>query len=276
MKSVLSFKEFLAESSHKKSISVEEAIKLINEHCRDTKEPLWRGMNRQGNDAYILHGEESERKSANTQNFYTVVFDKFLPVEGYPRRGNSIILANDYYTARGFGTVFAVFPYDDVPIGVCVSHDLWHSGSFQIGDSEDILPVHRWNDFWRECGLSDKSFEEFVSGIKEKMAQHKAKSEPKDDSTEEETRSDAESDFDAGKMLTDIFKTPDNVIPFLKKAYSVDTFNFKLATTKTIKSIKGDRELWISGKCVAIEKDVWDRMQKDQHDEDEASDEDED
>lgn len=244
---MITFKQFLVEAGkHKTEISVEEAIKLINTHCRDAmKEPLYRGMTPES-DAFILHGEASKRSSANTSNYYTVILDHFLPPHGYPKRSESIILADNFGTARGFGTVYAVFPYDGVKIGVCSADDLWYSPHFKVGNAEESYRIENWNGVWREYGLSSSSYEEFVASIKEKMAE----------------------DTKVARMLTDIFGTPDNVEPALKKAYSPETLDMNLATTKDIEEYRGGEghELWIGGKCVAIEYKTWQRMQKDETD----------
>lgn len=237
---MIGFKEFLAESAHKQELELAEAIKLIETHCKDALKSgrqLYRGMT-PGSDAYALHGEASTRKSANTTNYYTVILDHFLPEQGYPKRSASIILANGFDTARGYGSVYAIFPYDNVPIGVCDGSDLWDS-ELDVGNAGDKMRIDRWNRVWQEYGLSADSYESFVASIKDKMEEGKA----------------------VGRMLTDIFESPDGIEPALKKAYSAKNLKMNLATTKTINDFDFERELWIGGKCIAIQWNIWAQLQ---------------
>lgn len=257
---MITFKQFLAEAgAHKQVITVDEAVKLINTHCRDAlknRRQLYRGMTPDG-DAFALHGEASKRRSANTQNYYTVVMDHFLPAFGYPKRSESIILANNLDTARGFGRVYAIFPYDGVPIGVCSSDDLWYTPEFTVGNAGDEMRIQSWNKVWDEYGLSPASYEQFVESIKTKM--------------EGGVSPNAER---TARMLRDIFGSPENVERVLRKAYSPQTLDLHLATTKTIDDYSGDRELWIGGKCIAIERTMWEKMKQDDHDDELAPEDD--
>lgn len=250
---MITFKEYLAESQHKQEIELAEAIKLINTHCKASKnQPLFRGMNG-GQDAYILHGDASTRKSANTSNHYTVILDHFLPELGYPKRSKSIILSNNYSTARGFGDVYCILPYDDVKIGVCATSDLWFSPRFKIGNYHSEFRIEQWNQVYRDNGIDALSYEDFVSSIKEKL----------------ETGT-------ADDRLKEMFPDPDNIEETLKQAYNPETLELKLETPASMGKYEEDdaRELWIGGKCIAIKKDVWYRMQKDEHDDEPAPEDD--
>lgn len=253
---MITFKQFLAEAgAHKTKIDAAEAVRLINAHCRDAlanKEPLYRGMRGTDSDGFILHGEASKRHSANTSNYYTIILDHFLPADGFPKRSESIILANNSGTASGFGEeVYAIFPYDGVKIGICYGSDLWFSPSFKIGNSDRKNQINDWNETWEYHDLPSTSYEDFVRAIKERIG----------------TGYDKKSKWYSS--LAEIFGTASNVEPALKEAYSSDTLKMELATSKTIDNYENkSHELWISGKCVAIRLSEWRKMQagNDDHD----------
>lgn len=228
------------EPSHRRSILIERAEELIKSHCKDAsfRRPLWRGFSGK-DEAYLIHAETSTRSSANTSNHYTIILDHFLPNLGYPKRSASIILANNENkrAASGFGTVYAIFPYDDVKIGVCEDRDIWFTTNFYIGLSARPQSIEHWNTFFNDAGISDFSFEDLVNSIEETITNE---------------------DDEYYHLMIKIFgKDPDNIVPILKQAYSAKNLNMNLATTKTIHLFKGPRELWIGGKCIAIREDIW-------------------
>ena len=251
---MITFKEFLTESDHKPSLDAAEAIRLINTHCRDAlrnKQMIYRGMTNNGEQAFAIHGEAGGRSSKNTRNYYTVILDHFLPRDGYPKRSKSVICANDKYTARGFGTAYMLFPYDGVKIGVCDTSDLWFSPTFKVGNADEEMRIDSWNAVWAEYGLSSNSYEDFVASIKNKMRRGSVG--PDSENT--------------ARMLRVIFGDEDNIEPALEKAYNPKTLGMHLATPDTIDEYRNrERELWISGKCIAILPGVFEKMQKDDHD----------
>jgi len=241
------FKEFLlAEEEaarYKKSIPARDVEKMLNEHCKDAMKlfhrPIWRGMT-SGSDAMIIHGEAGGRTSANTSNYYTVIMDKFLPYFGYPKRSKSIICANNEnkdYT-RGFGARYAIFPYDDVSIGVCQSYDLWETPSFKIGKCPDKRSIESWNSFYRRNGLSPDSWEEFKDSLEEKM----------------------QGDSEESHNLLEWFGPIEKISSVFEQAYSPENLGLELTNSANIDKIRGSHELWIGGPCIAISQDVWDEM----------------
>lgn len=240
---MITFKQFLDEAKdHKKDLDIGKVVEMLEAHCSDAlknEKLLYRGMT-PGKPAYILHGEVSTRKSANTTNYYTVILDNFLPYDGYPKRSGSIILSNAKYVAEGYGTPYVVFPFDGVKIGVCAKVDMWFSPPFTVGESGDTLTIKGWNEVWSEYGIDSSSYLAFVDDIKSKI----------NDGSK------------VGGMLADIFVDKSNVEPAIEEAYSAKSLGLELATTKTIENYDGNRELWIGGQCIAIHPDMWKHVQE--------------
>lgn len=229
------FKDFLREAKHRQDISVEKALELIQTECKDMNflEPLWRGTQNAKEDAYLIQGELGGRSSANTSNHYTVLMDHFLVPKGFPAREKSIIVTTDKSYAQGYGQIYAIFPFDGVPIGVCDAEDIWHL-KIKIGDSQE-RKINYWNDTFDDNGIPDYSYEDMVAGIK--------------DALEDE-------EDEAHDKMTDIFGYPGRVEDALRRAYTPPSLDVSLKTTKQLKTL-GRNELWLSGKCVALHYDVW-------------------
>ena len=242
------FKEFIREARHREDISIEKAIELLEKHCGEAykhfDEPLWRGSRRMTEDAYLVSGEDGNRTSANTKNYYTLVMDHFLPELGYPKRSKSIIMGNtkNLEYVQAYGTTYAVFPYDGVKIGVCEHEDLWYS-KIQVGNEKHPMTVEQLNRRFYGFDLDDSTYQDFKNSIITKM-------------------NDTSS---IQSIVTGMFgKDPSKVESILKAAYSPESLKLHLATTSDIKKYDDNkRELWIGGKCIAIKRATWLKMMED-------------
>jgi hypothetical protein len=261
---VITFKQFFVEMEvvgtppHRKPIDPTKAMEMIIEHApaslKHKDQPLWRGMSGTG-EAYIINPAESGRKSANTWNYYTMIFDHLLPEE-FPRRGKSIIAANtaNLGYAGSFASnskdgknrgLYAIFPYDDTKIGTTLKgrYDIWGI-PVQIGDEQ--LRLNHWNDIFKEAGLSETDYDDFVMRIEEIISNE---------------------DAPQYQTFIDLF-TPGEVDEQIRKAYVTDLVGTHLAarTGATIGPeavSRDDAEMWIGGPCIAVRHDVYDDMVKD-------------
>ncbi len=240
----MKLKELLNEARHREDISIEKAIELIRANCKDAlknvENPMWRGF-RGREDAYLIQADLGERASKNTSNYYTIILDKFLPKQGYPKRSKSIICGNnknlDY--AEGYGAVYALFPYDGVPIGICHERDIWETKRFVIGDAPRARSIEDWNSVFERSALSDDTYENFKEDIIKHM------------------------DIHPGSEIEQIFKRPENIDMYLEAAYSPGSLNFDLTTTAMMDQYEDkDRECWLGGKCVAIQYGTWKKTSK--------------
>lgn len=213
---------------YKTDIENEETVwELLNKHCKDALGtlPIVRGMSAMDNGFGIIHGAAGKRVSANTSNHYTVILDAVLPKE-FPKRSASIICGNwkNRHYASGYGRDYAIIPFDGVKIGVCPGRDIFDT---EIELSQHprarIMPINRWNDFYRDRDISDKSFANLIRDFKSYLAEND---------------------------LWDL--DPKTIKDVIAKAYSEP---FKLATTATAEIYNdGEKhEVWIGGKCIAID-----------------------
>lgn len=242
------FKQFITEA-HKSSISIEEAVTLLNSSCADAMsnrklriQPILRGSMEPGNNScFVYHGESSSRTSRHGKNFYTVILDEVLT--DYPKRSRSIICGNfankkhvlNYakshpLTGEMTGTLYAIVPFDGVQIGVCPEHDMWDTPITMVGETHD---AHDWNELFEYFDVVDTSFEALISSL------------------EAAVKNGKEIQGYWGTRTIKKFANV-NIREEIIRGYS--SANFSLATTADAGKITASwpKEVWISGKCVAI------------------------
>lgn len=244
----MNFAKFIFESTHKKELSREDAIKLIKEHC-DTEKVLYRGMS--GDDYfYKIKGEDGQRVSANTSNHYTIILDKLIAEKDskYPLRSRSIICTDNKADATQFNeNTYVILPFKNVVFGKVNAADLW-AKRVKLGGIN--LPIEYWNDMFNDAGISSVSYDKLIDDLEKLLEADKV--EDKDYTEDDLSYSDAIEylylafDFDAK-----------NVRPYIEKAYSPDTLGFEFVTIETNRFKRTSSEYWISGDCVAVIYDIW-------------------
>lgn len=209
-----------------------EVWELLNKHCKDAigTLPIVRGMNTFKKGFGIIHGEAGGRESRNTSNHYTVILDAVLPKD-YPKRAKSIICANwkGRYHAKNYGTLHAILPFDGVKIGVCPEDDMFGT---EVTLGNKTQAISRWNSFYYNQDITDSSYKALISDFKDVLKRK------------------------------DLFGLDENTIAqTIAEAYVKP---FKLATTKTaeIYNDGGPHELWIGGKCIAIELSLYRKVMR--------------
>ena len=249
------FKEFIREARHREDISIEKTMELLEANCKDAMEnfdsPLWRGSRQMSEESYLVTGEAGGRRSANTQNYYTLILDHFLPNYGYPKRSKSIICANNSNRgyAMGYGTLYAIFPYDGVKIGVCPDKDMWYT-HVTVGEAKTKM-IKDWNEIFRSLDINDDSYVDFKNSVISTMNSDKMKN-----------------GHHSGVLyLLDAFgSNPTKVETVLKDAYNPEGMKMHLATSADIGKYEDKaREIWISRKCIAIRADIWEKMSDDRN-----------
>lgn len=135
-------KTFLNESSFCTKITDDEKIlKILNTKCaknwkhikdRGSIEymKIWRGDPELDDDKVYLFEGKSTRKSANTTNYYTLMFSEILPSwKNIPKRNKALICSTEQATAQtysGDNNSFLVVPYDSTIIAQANEADFWN------------------------------------------------------------------------------------------------------------------------------------------------------
>lgn len=90
---------------------------------------IWRGVSNTPANWYLADSSNAPpRKSANTLNYYTLIIDNSPRWSKFPKRSQSFVCSTSKATAGAYGTaLFAVFPFNGTPIGICPRNDIWDS-----------------------------------------------------------------------------------------------------------------------------------------------------
>jgi hypothetical protein len=111
-----------------RSLTKDEFKSILNRFCKNfdwNDTPIYKGMYID-DDFAITNPKGQERRSANTANYYTVIFDNSPYLGEFPKRSQSLICSTDLNTAGTYGDLYRVIPFDGAKIAVCSSSDFWH------------------------------------------------------------------------------------------------------------------------------------------------------
>lgn len=285
------FKEFINEGKFISSLKYDEKVdilKILKNRCseflKSSKEPIYRGFKHSSSPWFISQPSKYERKSklGASGNVYTVLMDNLNSWQKFPKRSRSLICSTSGSTAKNYGQVYLVIPFDGAKWGVCPDEDIWNSFDNTLEDVFDTRSLQDFNPKFSDLFDSlDKLFPEKLnkydgvidtSDFKFLLSALKAM-----DSCLEELQQKPQ---EYEKNNPDIIRkygpikhwdeyTLSNVYHFiqLRKKYgnlgnilayalNPDKNRFKIATNKDVSKIAGsDREVWTSSDCVIINPD---------------------
>lgn len=114
-------------------INKDEFYKLLKEKCKNNLKDvlnsksihIYRGI--KIDDRFLKFTGNKIRKSANTSNYYTILFSDILESwKNIPKRNKSLICTTDYIKASEYGQAYLVIPYDNTKIAYCDADDFWN------------------------------------------------------------------------------------------------------------------------------------------------------
>lgn len=223
--------------------AVDDFDSVLRTHCSEAMEtmktsPLWRGFQRKKDSIFTFDPSTGTRASENTSNYYTLLMDNSPYMQGWPKRSKSLICTTDPNTAGNYGKVYAIFPYNGTKLAVCPRGDLWDT---IVKLPELDKTKASWDDIngiMYRLGFTDKSYEAIVKHSKS----------PK-----------------FLKLIKDFPNVPaDNFISWLQEKMAPENVYFDLVSVATWSPDYIKREVWFSGPCVAIEKEIYEDWIKNQ------------
>ena len=136
--------QYLITEDRSTNIHLMDCVERLKQHCSQSIKSfkkgnvkLYRGMKYGSSECYYINPVgDRPRRSANTDNYYTLLMDNSPKWKGYPKRSQSIICTNDPGYAMTYGQVYHVFPYDNTTLGVAPFKDFW--GSFFDSIKHDL------------------------------------------------------------------------------------------------------------------------------------------
>lgn len=222
-------------SVYRSQINFDEAISIYIEQCnKNHGVNLYRGVRGNSYGEYnVIEGEKGGRKSVNTTNHYTVIFDELIAEKSsdYPLRSKSIICSTDTSTAKSYGHLYNVIPYNDVKIGLVPEDDIWH---IDIKEYDGVkLRLTGINSLFDACGIKATNIKDIAKQV-EKLS---------------------DDDFE---KLAKVFKTRDNIEKQIRDLYNMDRLGFKFMSADKLDDKQNpDNEVWVGGKCLMIDSKVF-------------------
>jgi hypothetical protein len=236
-------------------IGTEEALDLLDNCVKSVKNdrfPIYRGKRNTGNFNFV-DPQKFTRVSANTQNYYTLLFSNLPSWKNYPKRQKSLICTTNEATANGYGYVYYVFPYDEAKIGVCPKTDLWNSFPGFIDDMGGIpflnSVIGTIKEYYKMDSLN--SYEQLVSLFEK--ADRVNKTTWKDIFNTAWTENFITLFREMGYM-----EERTRLINCIDKYFDPKKSGFKIM--KPGNSYPKDKEVWTDSKCILMRrnnKDVW-------------------
>lgn len=199
----------------------------------------------------IVHPSEFERKSENTDNYYTLLMDNMEEWKKYPKRSESIVCTSHYLHAKEYGIPYLVLPLGNIKFGIAPEEDIW--GSFDIklnllnsylnklservyGFGEDEIPDNNISEF-REAVL------EIDRRLKSGDTRHGY---------------DYEDVMDAGShglwefLYEYLNSNYDNLYEYIKSLLDPEKNGFEIKKYGTNFKVPDRREVWTDGPCLLV------------------------
>jgi len=244
----MKFKDYLTEMLHLDFIEktdLEKAKDVLIDKCKgqNFEMPLWRGMRDTGETA-LLHGKKVDRVSKDGNNLHTLMFAQTFKKNMLPLRHKAIITYSNKGKpyAKGYGKLYAIFPYNDANIGICKTNDILNDMNTKYNKTIEELN-YGISDLFKFDGKF-KELSEVKEAIKNAKEKGFGNNDLDDIFTDELLNSDVDTIYD---VIVDL--------------YDPKYFQFKRTVIKNYKdTTPTGQELWFSDTCVAIRVDVWEKL----------------
>ena len=273
---MINFKQFLESTANGEQINIsaldiEGAIDTLNTHCKNAlwmlekNSPLYRGdpRTRTTGGFAIIDLTTSTRKSENTSNYYTEIFDNIPSMSKFPKRSKSLICSTDLDRAEGYSgntAPFIVIPFDDSKIGVVNEDDLWQTGVTLFGDLNGIADH---NDNWRRlqtvCSLDNENVPkgcwDFIVWLSNEIEKD----------SEDVVHAFVEVFGSPGKFNVSKFKQylkDKTLLDYIDLQYSPSSTGFTVCRSSNKAMLTQDTEVWVDGKVVVISSSMWKNLRK--------------
>ena len=165
------FNNFLLERNDTKIITEKKVIELLK-NCKhiDLDNPTIGRNCALSEDFYLIDPKKHDRKSANTQNYYTYIIDNSKDWKDFPKRSKSLI-CHGYDKELPYYDQYIVIPLNDANFGIANDDDLWTSFDL-IKNITDVPTLKYFNTILAKLYyllideyLSDESAEIFFNNL---------------------------------------------------------------------------------------------------------------
>lgn len=121
---------------------------------------IYKGLYYVHGDFYKTNPRKIKRKSKNTHNYYTLLFDNLSLWRAYPKRSRSLICANDKRWAGAYGNTYLIMPFNGANIGICPNGDIWNSFMKTFGRQ-----LYTFTKMFANANIDDNDYKKFLTGV---------------------------------------------------------------------------------------------------------------
>lgn len=292
LKEAISFKTFLEAAVGNDPtptfVDESEVVNLIKKECSDSiwmlkqDRPFYKGNSystssfAHDNGYGIVDSTATTRKSENTFNHYTVIFDHIESMKDFPKRSRSFIGSLKRSVSAGYGykshqsfdgsgssrRPLIMLPLNGTKIGVVDDEDIWHTiidlfglnGSIEFWNEMFFSPLVQSDDsnaktLWAKIVSFDKKLKANNSAACSEFTSRLAKL---FDLYGAEVKSEEEIKLLSKKLLEEI-----------NRAYDPKHTGFRFYTTANWpRDLESSSEIWISGPLLLITESTWTQLRK--------------
>jgi hypothetical protein len=248
----MNFKNWLLEE-RKQELEIDEFVEKLKTKYSSALDKykkgivIYRGSSTYNtNDILLINPRTSERKSANTKNYYTLIMSNSPKWSKYPPRDLSSICSIGIKYAKSYGMPLVVLPENNARIGICSDDDLWKSSYNGITLEhfpDDLSNIFRY--------YLNEEFDSSIENLKQGCKLLDAVAE-KDKSVYKYIKSTLDIDY-SGNMLKDLydFLTPEH-------------FEFSLDSISALDEVD-NCEVWTDANCLVVDGILLDKILKDEN-----------
>lgn len=250
---MIKLKDIILEESRTTSIPRRAFFQLYRTKCSsydpNYHTPIYRGIKDLPYSFGYVDPSKHTRKSAHTQNYYTLILDNSPKWKRFPKRSKSIICSTDKRYAGDFGVVYNVIPFDGSIVGVCSKFDIWRSFrdslenvvGFSNASLEDINGMLSYVYKSTVGGkLSESSFETLKKQIN-KLPEAIIN-----------TRFEGDMFFDEYQK-----SSFDTLYEFIEHLFDPTRNGFQTVVAPFSEFSNQDREVWTEGPCLLVKSTYW-------------------
>jgi hypothetical protein len=254
---MITFKQYLQESAigdspNYKNLDIIKAVDLLKEKCKgslwmfEENKFIYRGFRDVNYNYAEVDTAETERKSQNTKNYYTVILDNNPLCKGFPKRSRSFICSTDYEKATRYGETYIVVPTDGAKIGIVGAEDIFTIRTKLFNKDDN----HTDSFYTLNCNFEEMDMPDNIDDFKnvDKILKN-----PNDKDYLYWVKK-----FQKGFGF---YINYNNFLGDIWKAYSPKSTGFKNATGKTFKSkYIFNSEVWIEGEVILIKHEIYKKI----------------
>jgi hypothetical protein len=230
--------EWYEKSGDKKilqELSKEDFLELKMTYCKDWNKDdtkIFKGIDTNLSKYNYINPTIIQRKSANTSNISTLLFDNSPYNIKYPKRSKSLICTSNYNRATLYGDVYRVIPFDGAKIAVCPDYDFWYSFRKiaeygNIDDFNDLISFSYYSNFITQ--INDTNYDIFIRQLQNLCDKLKI-----------------ENKYNFPTDINDYFKL------FDAKSNDIDLYDYK----EYAKLDLANNEVWTDSKCLLYLPDI--------------------